>query len=268
MKTRAIMVFLGLLGGVLPAQATIVVTGALTKELEVTPGETSQGTIEVFNPDHSPQDVRVYQTDYSCYSDGRILYGEPGTLPRSNARWTALGTSQVTIPPGETVPILFTVTVPNVRSLKGTYWSVIMVEPVLEAATPLNTEDPSVPQIQLRQVFRYAVQVVTTLADTGRAELKFLGLRVETSPSQTLLHADVENVGERWLRGTLRVEVYNTSGALVGKFDGGQKRILPGSSVRFSTNFPGLRRADYRALVVVDCGGDDVFGTQVKLDLW
>ncbi len=71
----------------LPSFSIIAVNGSLGRQYEVAPGKSYEGTIELMNPDAAPQEVRVYQTDYSFSSDGTVAYGEPGRLPRSNARW-------------------------------------------------------------------------------------------------------------------------------------------------------------------------------------
>ena len=81
------------------------------------------------------------------------------------------------------------------------------------------------------------------------------------------LLVDVENTGERWLRGTLWVELYAKEGALVGRFDAGRLRMYPGTSVRYTVDLAGVLAGSYKALIVIDCGDDDVFGANVNLVL-
>jgi hypothetical protein len=53
----------------------------------------------------------------------------------------------------------------------------------------------------------------------------------------------------------------------VGKFDGGKQRMYPGTSVRFTADLVGVQSSLYKALIIVDCGGEDVFGANVNLVL-
>jgi hypothetical protein len=53
----------------------------------------------------------------------------------------------------------------------------------------------------------------------------------------------------------------------VGRFEGGTHRLYPGTTARFPADLVGVRDATYKALIVADCGGDDVFGADVSLVL-
>jgi hypothetical protein len=211
--------------------------------------------------------VKAYQTDYFFYADGKVLYDEPGGLPRSNARWMTLSPRQVTIPANETVPIHYTIQVPNDATMKGTYWSVIMVEPVPEGSTESSKPGAKEIGVGVSQVLRFAVQIVTHIGNTGTRQLKFSRVQLVAENEKKLLTVDVENKGERWLRGSMWAELYDSEGKHVGKFDGGTQRMYPGTSVRFSADLVGIQIGSYKALLVVDCGGDNVFGANVNLVL-
>jgi hypothetical protein len=267
MRLRVFAAAMSLLLAPLVCHAAIVLTGSLTREFEVSPGKSYQGSVEVKNPDSTPQEIKAYQTDYFFYADGKVLYGEPGRLPRSNARWMTVSPRQVTIPPGETVSIRFTVQVPDDPTFTGTYWSMIMVEPLPEGSPESSSPGQKEIGIGVQQVMRYAIQVVTHIGDSGSRQLKFSQMRLSADNGRKVLAVDVENTGERWLRGTLWVDLYDSKGAYVGKYDGGKQRLYPGTSVRFTTELTGVQNATYKALIVVDCENDDVFGANVNLEI-
>ncbi len=267
MKARTIAVLACLLLAPLSAHPAIMVNGSLTREFVVSPGGSYEGSIEIRNPEDKPQEIKVFQTDYFFYADGRVLYGDPGKLPRSNARWVTLSPSQATIPPNDVLRVHFSVQVPADATLTGTYWSVIMVEPVPEASPESSSPGAKETGLGITQVFRYAVQVVTHVGDTGSRQLRFSSIRLSAENQKKLLVVDAENSGERWLRGTLWTELYSADGRLVGKFDGGKERMYPGTSVRYTVDLLGVQKGSYKALIVVDCGGDDVFGAHVTLVL-
>ena len=67
--------------------AGVSVTSGLTYEKEAQVGETCRGVIQLRNTGEDPQEVKIYQTDYLFFCDGRNIYGEPGKDSRSNADW-------------------------------------------------------------------------------------------------------------------------------------------------------------------------------------
>ena len=101
----------------------------LTHEWVVQPGETYMGMVEITNVGAEAGTVEVYQSDYSFFCDGRSEYPSPGELPRSNADWIALDLSSpyLTIPAKSSVPVSYTIQVPDDATLTGTYWSVVNV---------------------------------------------------------------------------------------------------------------------------------------------
>ena len=80
-----------------------------------------------------------------------------------------------------------------------------------------------------------------------------------------VLQVDLENIGQRWLRLSLWVELYDESGRYIGKFDGQRKRTYPGTSVRCKVDLSNIPKGTYKALVVADCGGDYIFGANYNL---
>lgn len=243
----------------------VAISGSLTREFDVQPGRSYDATIDVGNPSELPQEIKVYQTDYLFFADGSSSYAEAGSLPRSNARWLSISPVQTVIPPGERATIRFTVQVPSDQTLRGTYWSLIMVEPVPPSSPESTRGDAAMPSLGVRQVVRYAVQVVTTVGGTGSRQIRFSQVRLSSDNGKRQLVVDLENTGERLLRTSLWVDLYDSKGSFVGKFDGGKHGLYPGTSARFTVDVSGLALATYNALIVADCGGDDVFGANVSL---
>jgi hypothetical protein len=249
------------------AGASVAVMGPLAYDYTVNPGQAVESVIEVQNPGDSPQEVRFYQTDYHTFADGRVLYGEPGQLPRSNARWISFTPKQTIIPPGERIKLVYRLQVPDDSTLTGTYWSMLMVEPVAPGSPESSRPDGSKFSMGIREVVRYAIQIAAHIGATGARQLKFAQIRLQQESGKVVLAVDVENAGERMLPGEFWAELYDPNGKYVGKFDGGKRRLYPGSSARYTVDLIGLQNVTYRSLIVVDCGGDDVFGASANLVL-
>ena len=122
-------------------------------------------------------------------------------------------------------------------------------------------------QLAFRQVLRYAYQVVTHIGVTGERVLQFQDARVAADEGTRTLEVDVANSGERWMRNFLSAELYDTAGTLVTTLSAPGRRIYPGTSVRYRIDLTDVAAGMYRAIVIADSGGDDVFGTAYTLDL-
>ncbi len=247
--------------------ASISVVGGLTREMRLRPGGKSEGKILVRNNTDHPQQVRAYQHDYLFYADGSNIYGDPGSVMRSNAPWISFAPALLTIPARETASVHYSVEVPTDESLAGTYWSILMVEPV--AGGVLEPPDPEEDRVKVgvRTVLRYAIQFVTEIGRTGVADMKFVDTQLVLHEGRQTLQLDAENTGERWLRPQVWAEVFDGEGVALGRFDGQRLRIYPGCSVRFRIDLSWLPAGEYFAMVVADNGDEHVYGARYDLSI-
>jgi hypothetical protein len=245
------------------AEAKVVIVGGLTHERTVKVGETYRGVIFVRNTDEEAQEAKLYQTDYQFFFDGRSIYDDPGNTPRSNADWIVFSPKRLTIPPQEEVAVNYTIKVPDDKSLVGTYWSMLMVEGISKGSLEASVLGKGA--LGIRQVVRYGIQMVTHIGGSGLGKLEFLDIKLLKEGDRKLLKIDIENIGERWLKPLLWVELYTQQGILVGRFEGGRLRIYPGTSVRYEVDLSEVLKGEYKALVVADCSGDDLFGASYTL---
>ena len=245
----------------LQAGAQIAVVGNAVDEHEAGPGQRYVSSITVRNLTAEPQPVRIYQTDYRFSADGTSNFDSAGTVARSNAAWIRPSASSVTIPPMADVVLSYAVTVPAIDSLRGTYWSTIMVE-----GQPRLPPQARRGQIGLGAVFRYAVQVATHLptAGTRKVRLTRRGLLTDSTGAR-VLDVVVENTGERAYRPNLWVELYDGRGTLRKRIEQQRGLLYPGTSVKQRFSFGALPAGVYKALVFADTGDDTVSAAQYKL---
>jgi hypothetical protein len=250
-----------------PAQADVIVNGPLTHEKAAGPGDNYDGAVELQNPELKIQEVKVYQTDYLFYADGRVLYGDAGKTTRSNAGWISFSPKRFTISPKDSVTVTYSVKIPSEKSLAGTYWSILMVEGIPEDSPESSIGGKDKVAMGVRQVFRYGIQIVTQIGDTGARSLKFLSTKLLKLEGKQIFQLEAENTGERWLRSAIWVELYGLDGKFYGKFEGDRLRLYPGTSVRYAIDLTSVPNNTYKALVVIDCGGSDIFGANFNLVL-
>ncbi len=245
------------------ASAQIAVVGSTVEERLSAPGDTYIGTIVVRNLTRQDQPVRIYQTDYLFFADGTSHFDDPGTTPRSNAKWITPTVRSLLVPPSSEMAVTYSVKVPTSDSLTGTYWSTIMVE---GAPTEAGRSSSGRPQIGVGAVMRYAVQVATHIRTSGSRKVSFANSRFLTNPDSTeAFDVEVKNVGERAYRPAVWIEVYDEQGTL--KANARQERglLYPGTSLKQTFSLGKLARGTYRAVVFADSGEDAVFASQYTL---
>ncbi len=242
------------------------VVGDLTQKLTLEPGARIKGEIRVENQGDEAGEVKIYLTDYLHYADGRNLFQKPGTVGRSNAAWFTVSPSQSVIQPKGQLNVNYSITVPADTKLKGTYWSIIMVEPVPKAlVTPPKGKDDI--NMQVVTVIRQAVQMVTNIGKGGEAKVAFKDRQLVKEDGRRLLKLDIENTGEKFLAPHVWAELFDAKGQSSGQIDGSVSRIYPGCSTRFEMDMTKLPAGSYKAVVVADNGDENVFGANYTLDL-
>lgn len=248
------------------SDAGITPVGEMTHEKTAKSGERYQGTIVLQNTDANPVEVKVYQTDYSFDADGSSHYGEAGGLPRSNAKWIRLSRELVKVPPKATERIDYDVRIPADKGLNGTYWSMIMVEPI---AAGSRESVGSLPEntTAISQTLRYGIQVVTNLGKGGATQLQFSNPRLVKEDGLRYFAIDVANTGQRSLRSALWLELYSENGKPVGKFQGEARRLYPGTSSSYRIDIGKTPVGKYLGMVGADGTGDNLFGANVELEV-
>ncbi len=245
------------------APARLVVR-ELSHEWTVSPGEKYQGALELINSGAERIVVRIRQADYAFRADGLTEYSPPGSLDRSNADWISLAFTGVRleIAPQSTVSVPYVITVPKRPALSGTYWSILLVDEVPQFASPVPEGEMGV-----RQALGYGVQLVTHIGDSGSRKLELVDTSVSEERGGLLLEVDLANPGQRWLRPVVWVEVHDSAGEYVGRFDSGRKRIYPGCSVRFRLSLPELERGAYRAALIADNLDEHVWAGEISFEV-
>lgn len=242
--------------------ANIVILNGLTHENTAEAGENYREGIQVQNAGTEPRSVKIYQRDYWYSFSGENRHDEAGTLPRSNAAWINYSPTLVTLQPNETAVIDFEVTVPEIDSLKGTYWSVIMVEGIQPQDTSASNG------VKIHTAIRYAVQIITNIGNTGKRDLQFLGLElVADENNNQVLNVAIENTGERILKPELNIELFDAEGESVGVFKAERRKTYPTTSILLKLSLEGVEPGEYAAVLIADCDEDNIFGTNLTLEL-
>ena len=248
-------------------QAGVAVIGGLSRVSNGLPGDEIEHEIVLRNNEDIDMLVHVYPTDYVFFADGRSVYGEPGTMERSNAGWFALSTEWINVPAQSEITVYYRGRLPAGESLSGTYWSMLMVEPQAPAAVQAISDQRGKPGVSVSTEIRYGVQIITQVGESGAPDLRFIDRRLFGDGGRRMLQLDVENAGTKWVYPITWVELYDEQGSLVGRFESSQKRIFPGCSVRHEFDLSEVAEGKYTALVIIDNTDEYVFGAQYSLEM-
>lgn len=257
---RLFLVFIVVGISTLVSFGAVEVIGSLVDKHTGMPGDTYTGTIKIHNSADTDQEVKIYQSDYLFNHKGESFYNEPGSQKRSNARWIELNSRLIILKTKETQNIQYQIKIPEGDALKGTYWSVLMVEGV----------KPVIPgkrgQLNISTSTRYAVQVVTNIGNTGIGELKYTMPMVVAEGEHAFLDVVMENTGERLISPVVTVELFNENGESVKVLEAPKNGMYPSTSSRFRFDLMGIEaKQNYQAVIVADGGNDDVFGLELPL---
>jgi hypothetical protein len=271
----SILLAFALLLFVLPAaHAQIAVQSELVDDRTVAPGTSYQGTITIKNLTDAPQQAKVTARDYRFTAAGTNAFDSPGSHVRSNAEWMSFRPSRLTLPPRGTAEVEYDVSVPEAAALpdstgaRGTYWSVLMVEPIARGSA-----ESTLPAVEdqhafgVRQVTRFGVQIATHLSSSTSPDVAVESADLVAEGDRRVLSVDLENRGAGMTRPTLDLEVYDANGQVVLRKEAPASRLYPKTSIRHRLPLEGLSDGRYEALVVVDAGGERVVGAQYTLDL-
>ena len=244
------------------AAGEISVVGELYRERSTATGQSYEGTITVSNSSDSKATVKIYQTDYSTSASGKVIYGEPGSDPRSNSDWINIDQNRVQIAGNSRKSFRYEVRVPE-KKLAGSYWSTIMIDPLVSSSAKTNNGGS-----MLTQTIRYCIKIVTNIGTTGKRKLEIADVELYRKEGKIFLKVGAENSGERVLFPQIWADIYSTeTGEKINRFEGGRKHIFPGSSVSYNIELSEISKGTYKTMLIFDNGDENVWGAQFKLNL-
>lgn len=249
--------------GLLSSQsfASVEVIGSLKQVYQTSRGETVKGQIMIQNSDTSDQQVRIYQTDMLYNFQEQTFYDNPGSNSRSNAHWVNYSPKTLVLKAKETRNIEYEINTPNSDSIKGTYWSCIMIEGV-SPIDPTRTDG-----LSIRTVTRYAVQLVNEMNDKGNGSLTFFEPTLSREEGDKLfLAVDILNNGDRFISPEVSMELYDEDGNAVKTIKADKRGLYPSTSVRFKLDLADLpSKKTYTAMIIAAGQDQDVFGIEYTL---
>jgi hypothetical protein len=241
--------------------ADVIVSGPLDHDYEVAKGAKIEGAITLINTEDKEADVKLYQVDIRDCAE-KTICGLPGSAPRSNALWLDLVDPDfITLKPKEKRKIRYQINVPSDQEIHGTYWSVIMVEPV-EAFMEEKSKG-----ITIRSIVRYGIQIITSIGDEKKWDINVVGKKVNAESMNRSFKLDVENKGSRAFKAPVFFQMFTKEGDNILKKKTLPRRIFPGSTIEYSFDIPkAFVSGEYQVLIFFE-NDDDFLGVEYDITL-
>ena len=243
------------------AIAGILIENGLSHHLQVTAGSNYKGTVELRNTSDNTETIKLYLTDYTFSSDGSTDYPTPGTLARSNAAWITYNPNYLVLGPKEKATVQFEINVPAGDTRFGTYWSVLMVESIV----PPDTTPTKAMKVTTN--IRYGVQMITTFGASGKTELQFASTQLVREKAKRFFTATLKNTGDRFVETLLTLQLVDKDGKIRDFKGEMKKRFFPSTSAILDVDISEVPPGTFSAVVVADCGDDNLFGLQLPLEI-
>lgn len=245
-------------------KANIVILNGLSHNYKVENGKVYKGKISIENTSNEPQSIKLFLQDFGYQSDGTIQYTVPDTNPKSNAEWIKMNTNLINLKPKQKTEVLYEITVPKQISQAGSYWSVIIVEPV-DNIKPSNEKEG----VNITSIVRYAIQIITDLdSEKAKPDLKFEGVKIEKEDKLQILKIAVANEGNLYCKLSVTIEIYNKkNGEKVGTFTSLPMGLLPQNSKSFHIDISKMPPEKYNAVLIATDSDENAFALNVELEI-
>ncbi|MFZ4931956.1 hypothetical protein [Chryseobacterium sp. Mn2064] len=244
--------------------AGIVILNGLTHSYKIENGKVYKGKVAIENTGNNPQSVKLYLQDFSYNADGTTQYATLQTNKRTNGEWIKFNTNLITLKGKEKTEVFYEITVPNQITDPGSYWSVIIVEPV-EDIKPSDNK----PGVSITSIVRYAIQVITDYeGDKAKPDLKFESVKVEKEEGKQTAKIAIANNGNLYCKPTATIEIYNRkTGVKVGTFSSITMGLLPSTSKTFYIDISKVPPDKYKATIMATDEEENAFALNVELEV-
>jgi hypothetical protein len=258
-----------------PTNAQVTVTNGLSHIVSINLGDEYNGIINLTNTGNTKTKITLEQYDLQTDSTGHFNFIGPNQIPRSNAEWITFYPTQLEIKAGAEAIIHFRIKAPteqnsglwstfSLEELIGSYWSLVVVK-----TGPLSEmiPDKANRHSEINTVVQYGIQIITNIGQTGLRNLDILQANLITGETDRNLLVEIKNSGQLLLRPEVRVEIYEQGGSQIKTFKSRKKRIYPNGVRKDKYSINNIPPGKYNALVIADCGGEDVYGRQFALSV-
>lgn len=242
--------------------ATIVITNGLTKKHDLAAGAQYEGVILLQNTGEQPEEFLCYLNDISTSCDGKVRYMDAGEMVRTLSPHLTTSVTQAVIAPGEEYQLLYKIDIPKELELKGTLWSLVMIE-VMEPIAETVSENG----FTVGSKIRYGVQVIANLGNESKPEIQFSNVSLsKNAEGVRVIQASIDNSGEFIALPLIEIKIYNTDGVEVKALQIPSKKVYPSNCQQFQLPLDNLESGNYKAVLFAEYN-EHTLGLNIDLEI-
>lgn len=258
---------LGLIAFGIKAQIGI---SALSVDVNLPPGGSFTGAFEVINSSDQPREFTVELKDYDRNIEGGLVLLNPGTHPRSLAKFFSFTPAQFALAPKQKQQITFKIEIPAAE--RGPHWAALAVTspaPSSGAQPPPPGQQPSIP-VTIGTAEQFVVKIrhtdPTNAVNRGRIVSVQALLPEREKPLRIVV--EYENTGTTFQIAKTQLRIVNAKGEVVVQKKAEDMAMLPGGKRRLEIPVTErLPSGTYLALVIIDFDGDFLVAGQVRFQI-
>jgi hypothetical protein len=240
---------------------SIVVLNGLTHTHTGIEGSVVVGKIKLRNDGQTDEKFISYQQDLIFYCGKEDNFSDSISHDRSMKKWLKTSVDERVLTPGEEYELSYTINIPKESIEKGTYWTVIMIEP----GEPVTTKQES--GLKINTKVRYAVKVLldVNLFEYPKLIFENIVFKKITSTSR-MIEISLKNNGLFAVSTKLQIEIYDAKGVKLKTIDAKQRRVFPDKCSQFEIEVTDLPSGKYDAILVAD-NGQDLIGSNLAIEI-
>lgn len=241
------------------AFASVTIINGLTHMYNGNSGDVIEGEVVLINGSDIEQRVKfsINEAIFSCGANR--IFTEKNPHLQSSSEWIDSGITERLLLPRERYVHKFKIRIPKDQSLKGSFWSVMMVyverpikEEMLNNSIGLNTK------------IRYAVGLLTNVNGYDQPNLDFEQVQLEDKTGKKALGIKMKNDGA-FIEGVkLSLEVYDANGNKVKVLETDRNLVFPGVCKDYIIDISDLPKGEYQCLLLAEARKEYV-GTNISL---
>lgn len=243
----------------------------LSVDVNLPPGGSFTGGFEVINNSDQAREFTVELKDYDRNIEGGLILLNPGTHPRSLAKFLTFAPAKFALPPKQKQLITFKIEIPS--SEKGPHWAALAITSPAPSSgaqpPPPPGQQPSIP-VTIGTAEQFIVKIrhtdPTNALNRGRITNVQALLPERDKPLRILV--EYENTGTTFQIAKTQLRIVNSKGEVVVQKRAEDMALLPGGKQRLEIPVTErLPSGTYLALVIIDFGGDFLVAGQVRFQI-
>lgn len=242
--------------------ASIVVLNGLTHVYSGNAGDRIEGELILMNTTDLPQQITFKLNDVIFSCETNRFFTDTVSHKQSSLPWFQGSLMDKVLLPKEQFVYKYSIQIPKDQSLKGTYWSALMIE-----ATKPVKEEQLTTNIQMDTKIRYAIGLITHVNQKENVNIDFEAISLnEDIDTVKSLKIGISNTSLFMEGVQLSLEIYDSKGFKVGERKSKREMVFPGACQQYELDISDLEKGEYECILTAD-SRKEFIGTNINLSV-